>query len=228
MPKPADVRKIALALDGVTEVDHWGRPAYRTTKRIFGVMRPDGLFLNLPEERKEFLFEADPKVFVKYMWGKTANVIVQIDKVSAKELTALIHEAWTHNQPPPKKASAKKAKGPTATDADLRKFACALPGVEEKSHFGTPDFRRGGRIFAQMSNKKNEAILKLAPAHQEMLFEASPQAFKPEIWGKLRWTRVMLSKIGTDDLKALLREAYDQVAAKPSKTKPKKAKARKR
>ena len=32
----------------------------------------------------------------------------------------------------------------------------------------------------------------------------------------------------TDDLKALLREAYDQVAAKPSKTKPKKAKARKR
>src|SRR5271154_7331163 len=110
MPTPTDVRKIALALEGVSEVDHWDRPAYRTTKRIFAVMRPDGLFLNLPQERKEFLFEADPKVFVKYMWGKTANVIVQIAKVSKTELTALIAEAFEHNKPPPKKTKTAKAK----------------------------------------------------------------------------------------------------------------------
>jgi hypothetical protein len=109
---PADVRKIALALDGVAEVDHFGRPSYRTKKRIFAVMRPDGLYLNLPEERKEFLFEADPKIFVKYMWGKRANVIAQIAKVSKSELAALIREAWEHNRPPEKKANKprKKAK----------------------------------------------------------------------------------------------------------------------
>src|ERR1700679_3777183 len=109
MPTQADVRKIALSLDGVTEIDHWGRPAYRTVKRIFAVTRPDGLYLNLEEERKEFLFEADPKVFVKYMWGKTANVIVQIAKISKAELTALMREAWAHNKPEPKKARAKSA-----------------------------------------------------------------------------------------------------------------------
>jgi hypothetical protein len=141
-------------------------------------------------------------------------------------LDALIREAWTHNLPPPKKMSSKKSKRPTATDADLRKIALALPGVEEKSHFGTPDFRFDNHIFAQMSNKKNEAILKLLPTHQEMLFEASPQAFKPEIWGKLRWTRAMLSKISIEDLKPLVREAYDRVATKPTKAKP--AKARKK
>ncbi len=108
MPTPTDVRKIALALDGVSEVDHFGRPSYRTTKRIFAVMRPDGLFVHLPDERKEFLFEAAPDVFVKYMWGKRANVIVQIDKVSKKELETLIHEAWEFNQPAPKKAKAAK------------------------------------------------------------------------------------------------------------------------
>ena len=81
MPKPEDVRKTAMALEGVSEVDHFGRPSWRTKKRIFAVMRPDGLYLNLPQERREFLFEADPKVFVKYMWGKTANVIVQIAKL---------------------------------------------------------------------------------------------------------------------------------------------------
>lgn len=110
MPSPADVRKAALALEGVTEIDHFKRPAYRTAKRIFAVMRPDGLYLNLPDERKEFLFAADDKTFVKYMWGKTANLIVQIDRVSKKELDALIREAWTHNLPPPKavKVSARK------------------------------------------------------------------------------------------------------------------------
>ena len=107
MPTPEDVRKIALSLDGVTEIDHFKRPAYRTTKRIFAVMRPDGLYLNLPDERKEFLFAADDKTFVKYMWGKTANVIVQIDRVSRKELEALIREAWTHNLPAPKKLKTK-------------------------------------------------------------------------------------------------------------------------
>jgi hypothetical protein len=100
---PSDVRKMALALEGVSEIDHWGRPGYRTTRRIFAVMRPDGLYLNLPHERKEFLFAVDPAIFMKHMWGKTANVIVQIAKVSKNELDALVREAWAHNLPPPKK-----------------------------------------------------------------------------------------------------------------------------
>lgn len=115
MPTEPDVRKIVLAFDGVVEVDHFGRPSWRTKKRIFAVMRPDGLFLHLPEERKEFLFEADPRTFVKYMWGKRANVIVQIDKISKKELEALIREAWEMNRVVPKAkkaASAKRAAAP--------------------------------------------------------------------------------------------------------------------
>jgi hypothetical protein len=108
MASAADIAKIALALDGVSEVDHFGRPAFRTSKRIFAVIRSDGLFLHLPEERKEFLFEADREAFVKYMWGKRANVIVQPGRVSKKELAALIREAWEFNLPPPKKT--KKAK----------------------------------------------------------------------------------------------------------------------
>jgi hypothetical protein len=113
----ADVQKIALGLEGVAQVDHFGRPSYRTKKRIFAVMRPDGLYLDFDEERKEFLFEADPKTFVKYMWGKRANVIVQIDKVSKTELEALIKEAWRKNYVPPKakaaKPSARRAAAPT-------------------------------------------------------------------------------------------------------------------
>jgi hypothetical protein len=118
MATSADVRRIALALDGVREIDHWGRPAYRTPKRIFAVMRPDGLFLHLTEERKQFLFEAAPEVFVKFMWGKTANVIVQVAKISRSELQGLIREAWQHATPPAKaarpRAAAKSAPRKTA------------------------------------------------------------------------------------------------------------------
>jgi hypothetical protein len=103
MASSSDIRKIALSLDGVTEIDHFARPAFRTRKRIFAVIRADGLYLHLPDERKEFLLEADPKAFVKYMWGKTANVIVQPEHVSKKELTALVREAWEFNLPPPPK-----------------------------------------------------------------------------------------------------------------------------
>src|SRR5580765_3902033 len=113
MPTATDIRKIALALDGVTEIDHFARPAFRTTKRIFAVIRPDGLYLHLPDERKEFLFEADPETFVKYMWGKTANVIVQTDRISKKELAALIREAWEFNLPPPPRPKRKTATGRT-------------------------------------------------------------------------------------------------------------------
>jgi hypothetical protein len=114
MSSPADVRKFALALDGVAEVDHFARPTYRTKKRIFAVLRPDGLYLDLPEERKEFLFEADPRTFVKSPWGKRSNAIVQIGRIGKTELAAPIREAWEKNGPPPKarKASAKRPAAP--------------------------------------------------------------------------------------------------------------------
>ena len=50
----------------------------------FAVIRPDGLYLHLPPERNEFLFEADPKTFVKFMWGKSAVLIVQPDGFRAR------------------------------------------------------------------------------------------------------------------------------------------------
>ena len=104
MSTPQDARKIALALPGVTEVDHFARPAFRTKKRIFAVIRPDGLYLHLPPERKEFLFEADARTFIKFMWGETPQLLVQLKAIGRKELAALLREAWESAQPPPKPA----------------------------------------------------------------------------------------------------------------------------
>ena len=110
MATKGDVRKIALALEGVKEVDHWNRPAFRTTRRIFAVLRPDGMWLHLPDERKEFLFEADPGAFHKYMWGKHPELIVQLAQVSKKELAVLLREAREHAAPPQPKPRTKATK----------------------------------------------------------------------------------------------------------------------
>lgn len=143
MPTATDIRKLALALEGVTEVDHFARPSFRTAKRIFAVIRPDGLWLNLPVERKEFLLEADPAVFVKYMWGKTVNVIVQPERISQKEFAALIREAWEFSLPPPAKkakAAAKHAHTPeqipkfkAKPKAELQPKLSAEPKAQTKS-----------------------------------------------------------------------------------------------
>jgi hypothetical protein len=114
MPTGGDVRKTALSLDGVAEVDLFGRPSYRTAKRIFAVVRPDGLFLHLPDERKEFLFEADPKTFVKFMWGKRANVIVDLARISKRELDQLIREAWQNSSGPRRATTAGTKAKPRA------------------------------------------------------------------------------------------------------------------
>ncbi len=102
-----DVRKTARSFDGVRGVDHWGRPAFRTKKRIFAVIRPDGVWLYLPDERKEFLFEADPATFVKYMWGKHPELILQPERVLKQELAALLREAYEAALPPKKDPASK-------------------------------------------------------------------------------------------------------------------------
>lgn len=103
------IRKVALSFEGTREVDHRGRPAFRTTRRIFAVIRPDGLWLYLQEERKEFLFEADPEAFVKYTWGKHPELIVQPERVSKTELAALLYEAYEHALPQKKDAGKGRA-----------------------------------------------------------------------------------------------------------------------
>jgi len=110
MPTATEIRRTALALEGVIEIDHFGRPSFRTKKRIFAVVRPDGLYLHLPDERKEFLFEADPKTFVKFMWGKKANVIVDLKRIGKRELDALIREAWESVKPADKKITVSAAR----------------------------------------------------------------------------------------------------------------------
>ena len=120
-----DVRKIALALDGVEEVDHWGRPAFRTKRRIFITLRPDEdkAMFHIPEEHQELLFEVRPEAFEPLHWGKITRCFVNLKQVPRDELAALVREAWRYAAPP---TSRREAGAP-------RKPARAIPSPKRGS-----------------------------------------------------------------------------------------------
>lgn len=142
---PDDIRGIALSLDGVREVDHWNRPAFRTARRMFAVIRPDGLWLHLPEERKAFLFAADEEAFVPYQWGRRAEIIVQPDKIERRELERLLHEAYEYAMPEPKAPRRARNSKPAVKLKETVTRLKAKNPLLRKSKTAPAESKEGGR-----------------------------------------------------------------------------------
>ena len=104
------------------------------------------------------------------------------------------------------------------TRLDFRRLALALPGTEEKSHFGKADFRVRNKIFASL---KNDAmgVIKLLPEQQAMMANAEPEIFKaiPGGWGRKGWTQVDLAKSDEITLRSALQTAWRNVAPRTLK-----------
>lgn len=102
------------------------------------------------------------------------------------------------------------------TAAQLRKLALAMPGAEEKSHFGQPDFRVKNKIFATLSAEEDRASLKLSPEAQAVLLDARPKAFSPApgAWGRKGWTFAHLKHAQVKELRSLIEESWRGTAPK--------------
>lgn len=103
-----------------------------------------------------------------------------------------------------------------ATAAQMRKLALALPEVEEKSHFGKPDFRVKNKIFAGLSADGKQATLKLRSKVQSPLVHGRPETFSfaPGAWGRSGWTYIELARIEREELRTLALEAWRLTAPK--------------
>jgi hypothetical protein len=97
-----------------------------------------------------------------------------------------------------------------ATAAQMRKLALALADTEEKSHFGQPDFRVRGKIFAGLSRDEKRGALKLTPEMQAAVIDSSPGRYFPAAgaWGGKGWTHVTLSRAPVAELAHLLTAAW--------------------
>jgi len=92
-----------------------------------------------------------------------------------------------------------------------------MADATEGSHFGNPDFRAGGRIFATLSLERDGyGVLLLTPEQQAGMVEDEPETFSPVPggWGRNGSTRVLLSKAAPDVLEAALRTAWQNRVTK--------------
>ncbi len=103
------------------------------------------------------------------------------------------------------------------TPAQFKKLALAIPGAEEHSHLGHPDFRlpKKGRIFASLQPDKGIAMIVLDREHQAALVEKDPDTFILfGGWSKNGSTGIRLKSAKVAVVKDLLAEAFRVVSAR--------------
>jgi hypothetical protein len=109
--------------------------------------------------------------------------------------------------------------------ADFRRIALSLPGAEERSHMGNPDFRVDGRIFATLASaKQGYGNLMLSVEQQTAFVEEMPEVFLPIPggWGRMGSTHIRLAEATEDVLYGAVHTAWKlrvDKNAKPSKKK---------
>jgi len=128
MVTSARFKKLCLSLEGTTEVPHVDRLAYRTPRKIFATLPPDGRTANLllVPDLQAAIVEAMPHAFqpVPGGWGRMGFTTVDLAKVDEADLVKVLREAHAlasepprRNRPPvkppPKPSTARQSSTPT-------------------------------------------------------------------------------------------------------------------
>ncbi len=98
MARPADLRRLALALADVVEGAHMDHPDFRTRGRIFATIHPDrerGSVKLTPEQQQHFM-RAHPSAFepASGAWGRQGWTFVRLAQVDEETLGEALTTAW--------------------------------------------------------------------------------------------------------------------------------------
>lgn len=109
-------REIALSFEGALEVPHMERAAFRTKRRIFATLPPDGATANLLLDRdlQEAVCEMQPKAFapVPGGWGRMGYTTVNLGVVSEVDLIRVLTEAHERASEPRTSPKTKAKRAP--------------------------------------------------------------------------------------------------------------------
>ena len=113
MVSAARFRELALSFEGAIEVPHMDRAAFRTARRIFATMPPDGASANLllDPDLQEAVCEMLPKAFapVPGGWGRMGYTTVNLRVVSEADLIRALTEAHGRASEPKTRPKTKRA-----------------------------------------------------------------------------------------------------------------------
>jgi hypothetical protein len=99
--------------------------------------------------------------------------------------------------------------------AVVRALVAGLPSTEERSHHHHPDFRVDGRIFATLNESEDHAALRLTSEEANALAQAREEFRLVSDSRGYGWVRVELARIEREELRELLKEAWQLRAGPP-------------
>jgi hypothetical protein len=109
---------------------------------------------------------------------------------------------------PPKRA--------TAPADVVRRLALALANVDEGTSYGTPAFRRSGKLFARLHQDGASLVVRIEHEEREALIDASPDVFYvTEHYRAYPWVLVRLAAAPAALLEMVLANAWASAAPQP-------------
>lgn len=109
----------------------------------------------------------------------------------------------------------RRSKVKPVTWDTVRQLALALPGVEEKTSYGTTAFKVNGKLLARFHQDRESLVVKVEYAAREVLMGANPKTFYiTDHYRCWPWILVRISSVDPDDLRQLLEEAWRSSAPK--------------
>ena len=113
MTTAADLRRIALSLEGTTEAPHFDRTAFKVA-RIYVTLAADCRTANFkfaPDEQQlKCTVAHDAFAAVPNAWGRQGWTTATLAKMSAAELRDALEMAWRHALPKKGAGRGKKAR----------------------------------------------------------------------------------------------------------------------
>jgi hypothetical protein len=110
MSTAADLRRIALSLEGTREAPHFDRTAFKVA-RIYATLAPDGRSVNLkfaPDEQAlKCTIAPDAFQAIPNAWGRQGWTTAILARLTVPELRDALEIAWRHARPG-RRAGARK------------------------------------------------------------------------------------------------------------------------
>ena len=108
----------------------------------------------------------------------------------------------------------RRKKEPVTFDT-VRQLALALPGVEERTSYGTTAFKVGGKLFARFHQDGESLAVKVEFAAREVLMGVNPKTFYiTDHYRCWPWMLVRVASVDADELRGLLEDAWRRLASK--------------
>ena len=237
------VRAVCLSLPEAEEKPSHGSPDFRVRGKSFASFvvnhHGDGrvaLWLNAPPGAQQAYCEAEPKhFFVPPYVGPRGWLGVHLDKgLSWKRIAELVREAYEKVAPPalidavgktlviagkvtPLSAEQKdpmQAKRAQAVLKQLRALCLALPETSEDTQFGSPAFRAGKKMFAQLHGRERKlTLLVWVGVAGQSLVTLDARFSVPPYMGHNGWIALDLTKrCDWDEVRELVVASYRHFA----------------